>query len=270
MDVKDAGFYWKAKSGVTLLVCKTMEELGFVNGFSTRMGGVSDMPENSLNLAGFNEDEAENIYENRRRFIKALGGKWKLATSFQVHSAEVCHIASKDLKNDKDRCDSLITDLAGILLGIKTADCVPLLLCDIRTRSVGAIHAGWRGTLSSITVKTLNEMEARFGTRPKDVVAVIGPAARGCCYEVGQDVIEPFRKTFSYGDKLFSHSTDTHSHIDLHLANKYQLMEMGVKEESIFTAPMCTMCRPDLFFSYRLEKRVHGRVGRLLAVIGKN
>ena len=144
-----------------------------------------------------------------------------------------------------------------------------MLLGDARTGACASVHAGWRGTLARVVQKTLERMTAEFGTRPAEVRAAVGPAARGCCYEVGAEVIEPFRGQFAYADELFTPTREGHALVDLQRANREQLVEAGLDPERVHTAPLCTMCRTDLFFSYRREKKLYGRTGRLLSVIGR-
>lgn len=229
------------------------------------------MPENDLNLAGFDDDAAENIHENRRRFLNLFEGKWELATQWQIHSADVCLVrdASDALENrDKQKCDALVSSASNVLLGVKTADCVPILLGDTKTKSFSAVHAGWRGTVESIVINTIERMKAEFGTNPNDVRAAIGPAASGKCYEVGADVIDAFRSKFSNADSLLMPTREGHAYIDIQKANRQQLVSVGVDPEKIHVSPLCTMTRTDLFFSYRVEKKLYGKTGRLLSVIG--
>ncbi len=252
-----------------VLVCRALEENGFVNGFSTRLGGVSPFPENDLNLAGFGEDSEENIFENRRRFLQAFDRDFALTTAWQVHGDDVKIVKTeKDVRNTEERFDALVSDLPKTLIGVKTADCVPVLLGDARNKAFAAIHAGWRGTVESIVVKAFEKMREVYGTSANDLICAIGPAAMCQNYEVGQDVIDAFVEKFSTGGKLFVETRPGHALIDLHRANKEQLLNAGVREENIFTAPFCTMERTDLFFSYRKEKNLHGKTGRLLSVIG--
>jgi YfiH family protein len=275
-ELTRAGFHWRAQGNVLALSCTPLEQLGFSNAFSTRGGGTSPMPQDALNLAGFDEDAAGNIYENRHRFLKLFEGEWALASCWQKHSADVRLVnnVNDTLQPEKAvgetvYCDALTTRAPRILLGVKTADCVPLLLADARQGACAAVHAGWRGTLSSIIARTLERMTAEFGTQAGDVSAAIGPAARACCYEVGDEVISAFKEKFPDADNLFKETRDGHALVDLHRANREQLIAAGVASKQIYTAPLCTMCRTDLFFSYRREKRMHGRVGRLMSVIGK-
>src|SRR4051812_12181690 len=257
-EITRAGFHWRENGGVTALISTELEREGFTNAFSTRGGGVSPFPQDSLNLAGFNEDAAENIYENRRRFLKLLGGEWTLAACWQTHSADVRLV--KDTTDARPPeaslgenvyCDALVTNTAGILLGVKTADCVPVLLADARTGACAGIHAGWRGTVSQIVLRAIESMAAQFRTQAVNISAAIGPAANSCCYEVGNEVIEAFRKNFANADSLFQPTREGHALVDLQRANREQLISAGVSPDKIYTAPLCTMCRTDLFFSYR-------------------
>lgn len=230
------------------------------------------MPHDALNLAGFGgDDAAENIFENRRRFLRLFEGEWTLATCRQVHGAEARVILNVEhADTDAEQCDALATDVSGVLLGVKTADCVPVILGDRRT-GAAAIHAGWRGTLAAIVPQTLRRMADEFGTRAEDIRAVIGPAAGPCCYEVGPEVVDAFHRRFTNADEIFMPTRPGHALIDLQKANHNQLIESGVPAERIHTAPLCTMCRTDLFFSYRRERNANrGGVGRLLACVGRS
>lgn len=266
----DNNFYWLEKDGVRVLVSRLLEENGFANGFSTRLGGVSPFPENDLNLAGYDEDSAENIAENRRRFLSVIGGSYRLASCWQVHSSEVRHVRDhEDAADGNYRMDALVSGSDGVLLGVKTADCVPVLIGDTRSGAFAAVHAGWRGTVQSIVVNAVEKMIAEYGTKPEDLVAAIGPAASGRNYEVGPDVIEAFREQFDGPEHLFEPTQNGHAKIDLHTANREQLTRLGVDPERISVSELCTMERTDLFFSYRIEKRQYGKTGRLMSVIGR-
>jgi YfiH family protein len=277
-ELKRAGFYWRRLEGVQALVCAPLEEAGFANGFSTRLGGTSPMPKDALNLAGFNEDTAENILENRRRFLKLFpreDGGWALAGCWQVHGSDLRLIESlaeakpaADARGDTIYCDAIVSAAPQVLAGVKTADCVPILIGDPVSGAFAAVHAGWRGTLAAIASRTLERMRAKYNTKPQDVRVAIGPAAGSCCYEVGTDVIDAFRNSFP-SQQLFTETSTDHACIDLLKANREQLVAAGVDPEQINVAPLCTICRTDLFFSYRREKNVEGKVGRLMSVIGK-
>jgi len=236
------------------------------------------MPESALNLAGFNEDSAENILENRRRFLKLFpndSGGWAMAGCWQMHGSDARIVdtfndakPAEDAHADTIYCDAIISDAVNVLAGVKTADCVPMLIGDAKSGAFAAVHAGWRGTLAQIAVKTLTRMSHAYAVNATDVVVALGPAARDCCYEVGTEVIEPFRERFP-GQDLFKDTRPGHACINLLEANRDQLVASGVKSERIFTAPLCTMCHTELFFSYRQEKLKQGKVGRLMSVIGR-
>ncbi|HET8782884.1 MAG TPA: peptidoglycan editing factor PgeF [Pyrinomonadaceae bacterium] len=273
-QLTEHGFYWRELDGVRALVCAPLEQDGFVNGFSTRLGGVSDMPANALSLAGFNDDRAENILENRRRFLKLFPGEWSLAGCWQVHGADVRVVntaeeakPAEDQLGDTIYCDVIVSNAAHVLAGVKTADCVPILLGDPVTRAFAAVHAGWRGTLASAVLVAVQRLSDEYGSKPEDLRVAIGASAGPCCYEVGAEVIEAFIEKF--GDTgLFTATRSGHAKVDLLKANADQLKSARVLPQRIHIAPICTMCRTDLFFSYRKEKSLNGKVGRLMAVVG--
>lgn len=268
--VADSGFYWVVADGVRVLKCRALTDAGFENGFSTRIGGVSPFPEGDLNLAGFSEDTDENIYENRRRFLKAFAGEPWLATVWQIHGSDIKVVKNgQEAAESDEKFDAVASDLPHLLAGVKTADCVPVLIADTRTRAFAAVHAGWRGTVASITAKAVGVLQNEFGTDPKDIIAAIGPAACGRNYEIGGEVIEQFAENFPDSERYFTSTRPGHALVDLHKANRDQLTAAGVAGANIFTAPFCTMERTDLFFSYRKEKQLNGKTGRLLSVIGQ-
>ncbi|MEO6051974.1 MAG: polyphenol oxidase family protein, partial [Pyrinomonadaceae bacterium] len=194
----DSGFYWRERGGVKVLVCGGLEDAGFVNGFSTRLGGVSPFPDGDLNLAGFDEDSSENIAENRRRFLNVFDGAMRLATVWQIHGDAVKTVASEtDIHTSDDRADAVVSDIGDVLVGVKTADCVPILIGDQRTGAFAAIHAGWRGTVQSIVKKAVFRMSQVYVADPADMIAAIGPAASGKNYEIGNDVIDAFAANFA-------------------------------------------------------------------------
>jgi YfiH family protein len=276
LDLKRAGFYWRENSDVRVLTCSALENDGFVNGFSTRLGGVSRMPSESLNLAGFNDDAAENILENRRRFLKLFDGDWTLVGCWQMHGVDVRVVKNaeeakpaENARGETVYCDAVVSDAPRVLAAIKTADCVPILMGDPTTGAFAAVHAGWRGTFAGIVYYAIERLTKEYGSKPSELRVAIGPAAAACCYEVGSEVIDGFRERFADADTLFTPTREGHARIDLLKANRNQLLAAGVQDDRIHVAPFCTMCRTDLFFSYRKEKKALGKVGRLMAVIGR-
>jgi len=266
-----------------------------VHGFSTRPGGVSPLVnrpavaqekvEKVLNLGFAEWDTRENVLENRRRFLSALGTTdHALVTLRQFHS-DVVHVL-ETAPAEPCRSDTSVTNRPGLLLGVQTADCVPILLVDPRKRVVAAIHAGWRGTLQRIVTKAIGKMQMEFATRPADLLAALGPAIGGCCYEVGAEVSSAFLAQFPNAAEWFDElrtgdepnplqwlSMMPPGHelapknvfLDLREANCAQLLDAGLSAKNIFVSDLCTACRLDLFFSYRKEDAA---AGRLLSVIG--
>ncbi len=269
-----------------------------VHGFSTRNGGASKLGgERVLNLGFTDWDARATVEANRKVFLASLGAaEMDLTTLHQIHS-DVIHLIEKS-PHGALRGDALITCRPGILLGVQTADCVPILLADTRRRAVAAIHAGWRGTLARIAAKTLGRMHMEFGTRPADVIAAIGPAIHRCSYEVGPEVAQVFAGQFPLAREWFDVPRELSSgmqdgeivagdgpnplkwllmtppghdppppsvQLDLVAANRWQLVDAGVREANISASELCTACRTDLLFSHRREQ---GRTGRMMAVIG--
>lgn len=278
-------------SGLQILESRALSKIGrLVHGFSTRPGGASLLGgKPALNL-GFTEwDDRERVAANRGRFAAALGaGDMPLVTPWQFHS-DVTHVVDAPVA-ETPKGDALITGTPGLLLGVQTADCVPILLADTRRQVVAAIHAGWRGTLARIAVKALGQMRIDFGTRPRDVIAALGPAIGRCCYEVGPEVAQAFEAQFPAAADWFAGPFEQLANgeeplwlpwltmmppghvpppprvrLDLRASNRWQLMDGGVPEKQIHVSELCTACRSDLLFSYRREG---AQTGRLMAVIG--
>jgi len=259
-----------------------------VHGFSTLRGGVSELDGAKVLNLGFTEwDARENVGENRRRFQAALGpgaANMPLVALKQIHS-DVIHVFD-GVPGEPCRGDASITNKPGLLLAVQTADCVPILLADMKKRAVAAIHGGWRGTLARIVTKTIGAMQMQFGTKPSDLLAAIGPCIGPCCYEVGTEVATQFLSQFedasSYFDELRTGDEPNPLQwmnmmppghqpppknvlLDLREANHSQLVAAGVSGKNIHTLDVCTACRPDLLFSYRKQG---GATGRLMAAIG--
>lgn len=257
---------------VKLLTCEPFTRAGFRNAFSTRLGGVSSLPQAALSLGNFRQDSRENILENRRRFMSALQSEtWGLVTANQIHSADVRAVRDTfDAQAEPTTCDALTANVARILLAVQTADCMPILLVDERTRAFAAIHAGWRGTLNLIVSRTLEQMQQSFGTRPAEVMAAFGPAISACCFEVGPEVATQFQHAFTYANSALSKlKPDGKVHLNLRKINRQLLCEAGLRESVIYDCELCTSCRTDLFFSYRRELGAERPIGRLMGVIGR-
>jgi YfiH family protein len=265
-----------------------------VHGFSTRQGGYSRVyGGDSLNLGHTKHDAATVVEKNRGAFVQKLGaldakGKpWPLITTRQIHS-DLIHCVNRIPKQPLVG-DGLVSDTPGLLLGIQTADCLPVVLVDSKRRAVGVFHAGWRGTVKRIVEKGIGEMRRWFHSSPRDISAVIGPGIHNCCYEVGDEVRSQFESQFAYAADLFHEIKESdvvrerypllfltarapgHSELprklflDLVEANRRQLLEAGVSVRNISALPQCTSCHTDLLFSYRKES---GNTGRMMGVAG--
>ena len=270
--------------GVAILQVPAFAKIPWlVHGFSTRPGGVSEI-EKVLNLGAVEWDTRENVEENKRRFQAALGAPdLTLVSLHQIHSDVVRSFDSVPAKQCKG--DALATNRSGLLLGVRTADCAPVLVVDPKKRVVAAIHAGWRGTLARIVTKTIGQLQMEFACRPQDLLAAIGPTIGGCCYEVGTEVASAFAAKFPNASDFFDelrtgdepnplqwlnmmppgHQPPPNKVLlDLKKANRSQLLEAGVRVENIFVTELCTSCNVDRLFSYRKEAN---RSGRLMSVI---
>ncbi|OVE76104.1 hypothetical protein BVX98_06395 [bacterium F11] len=265
-------FQMRQKNGIKFLVCEPLEKIGFPHAFGTRIGGISPLPSQDLNLAYIN-DKKENVDENRKRFISALNiGINKIVTVKQIHSDKAVYVNNDFQPNNPEpEADSLYSNRTDILLGVKTADCLPLFLADPHTGYFASVHAGWRGSVKEVAKKTLFRLIKEVGVQEKNCWATFGPTACGQCYEIEEDVYQIFRKGFSYADRIIKKSQENQKYLlDLVEFNKEQLIEAGIPSNQIISSGYCTMHQNDLFFSHRIEgAKSGGRVGRLLSVIGR-
>jgi YfiH family protein len=270
------------------------EQEWLVHGFSTRTGGKTTVyrpGKTDLNLGFTNSDDPRHVTENRSLFVKAATGGREIlgmVTLRQIHSSLIRRVTADDISPSL-KGDGLMTDQPGVLLGIQTADCIPVLVADRKKRAVAAFHAGWRGTLARIVENGVGRMRLEFGSKPEHLIASIGPGIGQCCYSVGDEVQEQFESQFPYAPELFHEVYDSdpvkekypmlfltarapgHSdigpamHLDLVEANRRQLLAAGLKKGSIFVTGQCTGCNTDRFFSHRIER---GFTGRMMSVIG--
>ena len=300
-------------------------------GVSSIYGQIGDA--GTLNLGWTEQDKPSNVAENRRRFLAAVAGQSVgiagrpanaracfisqpsvpcslfpvpcLVTLRQIHSG-IIHVIERQDCAKKGRLqtadgravlrgDGLMTHVPGAFLAIQTADCVPVLVADVRRRAVAAFHAGWRGTLARIVERGIGSMRLRYGSRPQDLIAVVGPSIGPCCYAVGEEMRHEFESQFAYAPSLFSEVYDSdpvrekypmlfltarapgHSnlgpqiHLNLWEANRRQLLDAGIPSGRITVVGECTSCTGAgtaagrKYFSHRAES---GFTGRMLAAVG--
>lgn len=227
---------------------------------STRLGGVSLSPYDSMNLGMSVNDLKENVIKNRELFFGASGiGLHQLVISKQVHANKVYVASAPGITVGYD---ALITNKPNVFLAISIADCTPILIYDTKNKVVAAIHAGWKGTVAKIVTNTLQKMQETYGTNGSDCKAYIGPCIGYTNFEVGEEVAQHFDAAFKKFDeqkqKWF---------VDLKSTNKKQLIDFGLIDENIEVSPYCTVKDENLFFSHRRDK---GLSGRMMVAIGLN
>lgn len=284
-----SGDPWIVRSsvGTIVLQVRAFNDIPWlVHGFSTNVGGLSALKGKKILNLGFTEwDDPKNVRANRRQFQSAIkADSLSLIALKQIHSDIVCDFNS--VPKETRSGDAAMSTTPNLLLGIQTADCVPILLVDPKKRATAAVHAGWRGTLSRIVEKTIGRMKMQYGTQPSDLHAAIGPAIGGCCYEVGTEVAAAFHSQFAQAPDWFDElrtgdepnslqwlnqfppghqPPPKNVRLDLRKANRSQLLDAGVRAKNIYVNDLCTACRPDLLFSYRKDG---SESGRMMATIG--
>jgi YfiH family protein len=238
---------------------------GFAHGFSARGGGVSEGVFASLNLGRATGDALDRVEENHRRLARAVGyAPERLFERSQVHGAGVWVVREGDGPESvrTGEGDALVTGCRGAAVGVRVADCLPVLMADRRTGAVAAVHAGWRGGVAGVVSSALDALGGLSGDdgRREDVIAAIGPSIGPCCFEVGDDVAAQLAS--ACGEEVVVRRGASRPHVDLWRAVERQLSLGGVRV--IDTLGRCTVCEPERFFSFR---RDGARSGRMLGVI---
>ncbi len=251
---------WELAGGGPALRCTAFPAR---HAFSTRLGGVSAGLYASLNIGFHSGDDPEHVRENRRRFrmASALDRDWTAV--HQVHGRDVA-IVAPDGQADRDQGDAVVCGTPGVPVGVFTADCTPVLLADRHGRAVGAIHAGWRGTAAGVVPLAIETLARHFDVTAADLIAAIGPAARRCCYEVGPEVVAALERADpgpSRDDREgWQAQGPRRAHVDLPVLVRRQLRSAGVPAAHIHSSGICTLCRPELCFSYRRDGQASGRM----------
>lgn len=225
--------------------------------FSTRQGGVSKGPFSSLNLAVASGDDREKALANRRIFTERAGFDAFPRTAHQVHGVGL-NVATSEPFPDGTQGDIVLTNAPGLAVGIFVADCVPVLLYAPDVAAVAAVHAGWRGTALGASQVAVNALHETYGADPRRVIAAIGPSIKGCCYQVGPEVHEAMQGLPDPEACLTAR--DGRWMLDLQEANRQQLEAAGLSPENVHVSGLCTHCREDLFFSYRRDGAMSGRL----------
>ena len=267
-------FSLQEQNGVTYLTSALLSHAaGISHGFSTRKGGVSKAPWDSLNLGVSRGDELEDVRENYRRFCAVIGTDEKrVVLSQQEHLDNIRLVTEEDVgkglwrKRDYTHIDALLCNTPNIPLVIFSADCGIILLHDPVTRSIGAVHAGWRGVAQGIVHKAVLAMQETFGTDPANILAAIGPAIGQCCFETDEDVPTAMRKALGDVVEPFIVKKGAKWHLDLKSINAHWLTSAGVDPQHIDICDYCTACNPELFWSHRKMGNIRGAQIAMIAL----
>ena len=245
------------------------------DGFSTRLGGVSEGCFSSLNLSFDRGDDRAAVAENFRRMGEALGVRCEdMVLSQQTHTTNIRIVTDEDRgkgitrERDYTDIDGLITNVPGICLVTTYADCVPLYFLDPVKKVIALSHSGWRGTVGKIGKKTVELMHDNFGSDPADILAAVGPSVCQDCYEVSADVIDRFKEVFdqSAWDELFYEKPDGKYQLDLWKANEKIFLEAGIRKDHIAVTNVCTHCNSGLLYSHRAMGDKRGNLCAFLAL----
>jgi len=238
------------------LTSDLLSRAGVVHGFSTRGGGISVAPWDSLNLGGSVGDDPAAVEENLVRLARAAGiARAAFRSAVQVHGDRVL-VVGEGPHDPAEEADALLAAAPGVAVAVKTADCVPILLFDRATGAAAAVHAGWRGTAAAIARRAVEALSGQGGG-PHSILAAVGPAIGPCCYEVSPELAERFAARHAEG-------VVRGRQLDLAEANRRLLLEAGVPAAQIEVLGRCTACEPARFFSHRRDA---GRTGRHLSFV---
>jgi len=251
------------------LVRSTLIPARFHHGFTTRRGGISAPPFDTLNLGMKWGDARAHVIENRRRLQVATGVE-RIFVARQVHGANVLQVSAGDVPADigQIEADGLFSDAPGIAVGVYVADCIPVLMADARTGGFAAVHAGWRGTLAGVVPAAVRRLVDELGARPQDLRVALGPAIGVCCFEVGEEVVDAVARAIPRATapaaSVIRRAANGRAHVDLKRLNVMLLEAEGVPASAIDVGPECTSCDRARFFSYRRDK---GETGQAIGFI---
>jgi len=263
------------RHGVPFYACPDPAWAGAAHGFSTRLGGVSPAPWDSLNLGVSRGDDPANVRENFARFCAAVGTDvTALVKNHQVHSDIVRPVTKADVLSDPTQAgtfqaDGLVTNQPGVCLTIFSGDCIPILLYDPVGRCIAAAHAGWRGTAAGIAVRAAEAMVRDYGCEPQNILAAIGPGISPCCFETHADVPDGLRAGLGEDAEPFIRplSREGKFSVDLKGANARWLERAGLLREHIAVCPACTACNLDVFWSHRIQGAARGSMAAMIQLL---
>lgn len=265
----------KERHGVSFFACPDAEWQGTAHGFSTRLGGVSPAPWDSLNLGANRGDAPEHVRDNFSHFCAAVGSDPEaLVYNHQVHGNQIRPVTRHDICPDPATpgcfdADGLITDEPGLCLTVFSADCIPILLYDPVRRVIAAVHAGWRGTASGIAAQAVRTMTRDYGCSCRNILAAIGPGISPCCFETEADVsmamfdalgrqAQPYIRPLPQAGRYS---------VDLKGLNAHWLRISGLRNDHMAISPECTACRPELFWSHRKLGQSRGSMAAMIQLL---
>lgn len=263
------------RHGVPFYACTGLAWAGAVHGFSTRLGGVSPAPMDSLDLGASRGDDPANVRENFVRFCAAVGtDPDALVKNQQVHSDIIRPVTRADVMPSPEtpgtfEADGLITDEPGVCLTIFSGDCIPVLLYDPVGRCVAAAHAGWRGTAIGIAARAAEAMVRDYDCKPEHILAAIGPGIGPCCFETHADVPDGLRAGLGKDAEPFIRplSREGKFSVDLKGANARWLERAGLPREHIAICSACTACNLDEFWSHRVQGSARGSMAAMIQLV---
>lgn len=267
------------KEGVPFITFPKLSafDADLLHGFSTRLGGVSEKHLYSMNLSFSRGDDAAKVFENHKRFAKALGyDETRLVFSNQVHGTRFYQVTRQDAgkgitrESDIKEVDGLVTDIPGIPLITFYADCVPLFFYDKKRKVIAMAHSGWRGTVKRIGAKMITCMKENYGSAPEDIICAVAPSICQACYEVSEDVAGEFLSAF--GEKcdtamLYAKGSGKYQ-LNLHRACEITLLEAGIRPDHLDITDLCTCCNPDFFYSHRASGGMRGNLAGIIMLKG--
>jgi polyphenol oxidase len=257
---------WKSSKEMRWVQFENLTQVKITHGFFTRHGGVSPVPWASLNLGGTVGDDPDNTVENKRRILKIFNlAMDSVYDAWQVHSADYIRAYEpRPLDAKQLKADILVTNVPGLPLMMRFADCVPLMAYDPVEKAIGIAHAGWIGTTKDVAGCLVRAMTREFGSNPEDLITGIGPSIGQEHYPVGEEVVSAVEKVLGTLTKDVIKRVDSNTHLDLWKTNEILLQKAGVKD--IEVARICTVCHNEDWFSHRGEKGKTGRFGAIIQI----
>ena len=263
------------RHGVSFYTCSDPAWAGAAHGFSTRLGGVSPAPMDSLNLGANRGDDPANVRENFSRFCAAIGTDPNaLVKNHQIHSNQVRPVTRADVMDCPEapgvyEADGLITVESRVCLTIFSGDCIPILFYDPVRRCIAAAHAGWRGTATGIAARAAEAMVRDYGCKVENILAAIGPGIGPCCFETHADVPEGLRTSLGPDVEPLIRplSKEGKFSVDLKGANAYVLQKIGLLPNHIAVCSACTACDLNTFWSHRVQGNQRGSMAAMIQLL---